>query len=205
MPRDLTDEFMAQTVSQVVREVWFCQLTMLDGSILNLWNGFDYKVWNSITWTPLGYMGEVSDIPESAEFQAESINLMLTGVPAYLIGEAIGNLRQGQPATLFYGFLDSAENVVADPCEGFAGLVDTVSTEEHAETCAINIAIENPMIRLQKPQNYTYTDADQQYFFPGDRGFEFVPQLQTSPLSWGGSSNVPQLQPVSAPRPGNAP
>ena len=33
-----------------------------------------------------------------------------------------------------------------------------------------------------------YTDADQQADYPGDRGFEFVPALQTMSIPWGGNA-----------------
>lgn len=203
--RDLTSAFLDELTKPIIRLAYFCQLQMLDGSVLSMWTGYDYITWNSVVWIPLGYFADVSDIPESSDLKAEGINLTLNGIPASLLAEAQNNLRQGQRCLVLFGLLDANGAVIDFPYASFDGLVDTVSTDQSRDKFDIHISAEDQMIRLQKPILYTFTDGDQKYFYPGDNGFNFIQQMQAVVLSWGSSSGVPQLQPVSSPKPGNTP
>ena len=52
----------------------------------------------------------------------------------------------------------------------------------------ITLLAENRLRDLERLRARNYTDADQQAEYPGDRGFEFVPALQTMSIPWGGNA-----------------
>ena len=52
----------------------------------------------------------------------------------------------------------------------------------------ITVTVENKLIMLERPRNRRYTDQDQKNLFSGDKGLEFVDDLQDKELVWGGGS-----------------
>jgi hypothetical protein len=67
----------------------------------------------------------------------------------------------------------------------FVGYMDQMNISEEAETCTIALAVESKLIDLERPRVQRYTSASQKARYAGDLAFDFIPDLQDKPLSWG--------------------
>ena len=63
--------------------------------------------------------------------------------------------------------------------------MDVMIIRETGDTSTIELKLENRLIALERPNERRMTDEDQKNLFPGDIGFEFIPDLQDKQLVWG--------------------
>ena len=56
---------------------------------------------------------------------------------------------------------------------------------ETGETSTIELKLENRLVALERPNDRRMTDEDQKNLFTGDKGFEFIADLQDKQLVWG--------------------
>jgi hypothetical protein len=176
---------VTELAKQTVHPAFFIEM-VLASSTLRVWTGFGDVSWDGHTWTGAGNAGSVSALPETTEVQAQGIRLMLSGIPSSYVTYALSEIVQGKSCKVWLAMLNDSGAVIADPFNSYAGRVDSVSMEEGGETSTLNVTVESRMIALKRNRQLLYTDADQQAMFPGDRGFEYVEQLQEAKLSWPG-------------------
>lgn len=101
-----------------------------------------------------------------------------------LIYEALGDIRPGAPAKIWYGLM-SGGAFLGTPYLIFSGQVDKPTLKTGVETSSITIALENRLVNLQRPNARRYTAADQRLYFPTDSAFNFVEILNDMALVWG--------------------
>jgi hypothetical protein len=67
----------------------------------------------------------------------------------------------------------------------FDGRMDMVEVTDGGRIATIALAAENRLRDLERPRLRRYTSQDQQSEYPGDLGFDFVPELQELEIRWG--------------------
>lgn len=185
MSRDLTAAMQSAVQADVVRPILIVKIATAGGDV-RVWSGYGDLTFNGEIYQGTGTLGGVSNIQESADLQANGITFSLSGVPSDLISTALGQMRQGMNAQMWFGALDvSTGQLIADPYELFTGFTDVPSIDEGAETATISITVENRLIDLERPRTRRYTKEDQNLDYPGDLGFDFVPSLQDKEIIWG--------------------
>jgi hypothetical protein len=182
--RDLTPDMATEIAKPKLNPVVFCYAEFLTGPIY-LWSGVGIVAWNGQTWSGVGMLGSISAVKETSDLLATNLVLSLAGIPSDLLGDAITEVRQGKQVVIWLGVMDDNLNVIADPYEAFSGRMDIAVVDEGAETSSISITVENVLVDLQRARPVPFTDQGQQTEFPGDKGFEYVPQLQEKSITWG--------------------
>ena len=160
------------------------EITFDTSHITRAWSGYGDLVIDGHTYLGVGQFGSIGPISETSDLKANGMRLGLSGVPMSTLSNALGLDFQGKPATVYFGTLNDARQIVGAPYKLFAGFVDTMQIDENGETAVISVAIESRLIDMQNPNESLYTDADQQRRFPGDRGFEYVPHIQDLSVQW---------------------
>lgn len=140
-------------------------------------------------FTGLGWLARLSAIPQTTKVQAQNITLSLSGIPASLVSEAVGQVRIAGTCTVWYGLFDSNGNLLGDPVQVFAGALDVPSLTDSGETSTISLTCENTLLSLNLAPNHRFDDPDQQLRYPGDLGFSFVQSLQNLQLFWPNPDN----------------
>lgn len=198
MARDLTTGFKTAAEASLCRPVVFAEVDTISGSAsppsgshVYVWNGVGDKSWNGITWKGLGKFGTLTPISESTDMTATGVKLSMSGIPSDMVSEALGDLSQTLPATIWFGLLNDDGSVIANPYVAFKGQVDVADIEDTGQTSTITISAESPLLVHHKPQGTRYTDQDQQVLFPGDRGFEFVDKIIETNISLGIAGRMP--------------
>jgi Bacterial Ig-like domain (group 2) len=195
MPRSLSTAVLAAIASKVVPVALFVELAFADNTIYvfsgvgkltppgppaNPLSTFPYGQ----TFTGLGWLAKLSAIPQTTKVQAQNVTLSLSGIPANLVLEAIGQVRIAGTATVWLAFFDSSGNLLQDPVQLFSGSMDVPSLSDSGDTSTIEISCENSLLSLNLAPNRQFDDADQQIYFPGDLGFSFVDKLEDLQLFW---------------------
>ena len=94
-----------------------------------------------------------------------------------------GAVVQGSPVVVRTALLDDALQVVDAPVE-WAGRLDTMVIEEDGETCRVGVTAEASAVDLLRGSALTYSNADQQSLYPGDRAFEYIVAQSNTPVVW---------------------
>jgi hypothetical protein len=195
MPRSLTSGVLAAIAASAVSPAFFVEIAFANET-LYMWSGvgtitppgpasnplatFPYGE----TWQGMGWLGKVSNIPQTSKIQAQNITLALSGIPAGLMVEASQQVRMNGVATVWIGFFNSSGALIEDPVQVFLGGLDVPSLTDNGDTCTIEITCENPLLTLNLAPNRQFDDADQQIYFPGDLGLSFVDALVELQLLW---------------------
>lgn len=185
--RNLTTALRDALLASKVNLILLAYFDFASGAV-RVWNGQGDLSWNSQTWRGLGEFGSVSPIEEGVDLSARSVTFQLRGIPSDLLTAAMTDHYQGREASLWLAALTDAGAIVADPFKIFSGRMDVMEVIDDGRTGAITLTGESRLIDLQRSRERRYTDEDQQFAYPGDRGCEYVAGLQNKQLPWGGNS-----------------
>lgn len=132
----------------------------------------------------VGTLGGVSSIEEPGAPEYTEVSLTLSGIDSSLISILLGTSYQGKTATLYYTSREP-DGSINTPYAIFVGLIDTADISS-GETASIDLKIVNRLAFWDRPNIRRYNNAEQQTRFPGDKGLEFVDELATTQIIWGG-------------------
>lgn len=198
MARGLTPAMVTALSQPYIRPLYFVRLVTATET-LYLWNGPGTITWNAQVWTGLGLFGSIKSIPETTTVTAVGIVLELSGVPIAMVGMALNELKPYRDCDVWFGLLNTAGAVIADPYLSYKGLTDAGKLDDDGETATIQVQVESRLIDLNRARERRYTDADQKRYFPNDQGFAFVAELQNAVVHWGQATALPRPTPTPQP------
>tara|TARA_R100000329_G_C7596541_1_gene211543 strand:+ start:248 stop:835 length:588 start_codon:yes stop_codon:yes gene_type:complete len=194
MARSIGSSFDTQISSNSVRPFFAFKIGYSTDQ-LRIWTGY-----HTITIDSEDYIGganliDLDSVNESADLKATGIAIGLSGLDSSILSSAISQVANGVPAELYFGVLTttgsgaSASTTVVDtPYLLFEGFLDEINIADTGATSDITFTIENKMVMLEKPIDRRYTDQDQKNLFAGDKGLEFVADIQLKAIAWGGGT-----------------
>lgn len=185
MAHSMTTGMLDATLAPQVAPFLLCQITTNAG-IVRFWNGLADLSWNGETWKGVGEFLGIDQVEETADLQASSVAISLSGIPTDLISIALQSLSRYMPALIYLGAFDLATGaIIVDPFLIRNGRVDTGTISDQGDTASITVTAESRLISMMNSRERRYTDQDQQIEHPGDFGFSFVDQIQNVSITWG--------------------
>jgi hypothetical protein len=176
-----------------VEHIQFVHLDLPSGH-LRLHTRIGTIAWGGNDWLGVGKFGDLSDIEEDAQLRPSGVTVTLSGVDSALITAALTEAYHGRLIAIYEGFLNLSTMALLDtPETKFKGLMDymTVTLGDHGG--AITIQAEGELARWQRHSGSLYTHESQQAIYPGDRGFDQIPFMQSRKIDWR-KSNVWQSE-----------
>lgn len=189
MARSIGSNFSTQLSSSQTRP--FYAVEFLYPQPLRVWTGYGNFTIASQIYSGIGNLMSISDISETAETKASGISIQVGGLNTDILSTSLLQTQQGIIVNIYFGVLTTTDNalvIVDSPYLLFSGNVDTVVIAENSENSTISFNVENKLIALENPIDFRYTDQDQKFFFPNDKGLEFVDDLQDKNIVWGGGT-----------------
>lgn len=183
MSRTMTPAVDAALSASNVPLLCFVELDFASG-FLRTNNSAVTVAWSGYQWVGLGVLGSIDVIDEGATLEARGLSLRLSGVNEDLIAIALGQQYQGRSCKVWVAPLTSDHQVIADPVLAFWGRMDTMDIDLGA-TGVITLNAESRLADWDRPRVRRFNHEDQQITYPGDKGFEFVPQMVEKELRWG--------------------
>ena len=184
MSRDVTSQVDTDVVADLIQPFFTFRFEFDSGTLL-LWSGHGTKTIAGEDHIGSGILLSVSDIEETAQLDARGVTLVMTSLDPSILSLALSEPYQGRPASISMGVMSDFSEVT----ELFSGYMDTMELDEGVDTCSVKMTIENKLIELERSKVHRYTSAYQKSRFPGDKGFDFVEDLQDKRVPWGRSSN----------------
>ena len=210
MSRDLSPSTIENINNDVVNPFFAVELKFDGDNVLRMWTGVGTLVLPDGTqWFGTGNLLGVSSVEETAEMAVKGATLTLSGIPSEVLSLALSEPYQGRVCNLYFGTLSSGSVVQEDGAyilmqDGskilvetgetgfnviFSGYMDQMNIEDTAETCTIELKVENKLIDLERARVARYTSGYQKSIYPNDKGLNFVESLQDKKVSWGRKSD----------------
>lgn len=143
-------------------------------------------IWGGYTWTALGQLVGVSEIKETAQAQANSVEFFLNGVDTGLLVKALEAGFRKRACVFYLGFLDASGALVDTPV-AWPFLMDRMPIRRGGTTARITVIAESRLVDLQRSSELRLDDEQQQGRFAGDRGFQYVVGIQEAQVPVGGA------------------
>lgn len=144
------------------------------------------------TWKGLGLLGDVGQLHESEDGAGETLDLTLSHVAESNLSLALGNTNdyQDRPVRIWVALCDATTlQIVGAPILRFAGVMDRPRIErgdgsaDSTGKVVMECITASYNARLN-PTGLRMNDAQQKARYSGERGFEQVSSLITTPFVW---------------------
>jgi hypothetical protein len=142
--------------------------------------------WGGNTYYALGHYISFDGVEETAELQVNQVKITQTGVASTFISLYLSNEYIDRRVVIRKAFLASDDTVVVDPFPIFDGRCDApeINDDPESGTCTVSISASSHWVDFERKPGRHTNHEEQQIWFPGDQGFEFVSQLNKE-LTWG--------------------
>lgn len=184
MARGLTPQMVAALSASGLRP-FIMTAFYFDGGTVRFWSGLGQLTYFGAVWHGSGDLLQISAVEETADIRAAGISITLSAFPQNMVSIALQEPYQGRTVEVYLGMFDESGAVIADPEVLFRGRMDIMEIREGADAATIVLTAESEIIRLRDTRGRRWTHEDQQIEFPGDRGFEYVADIQDMDIPWG--------------------
>lgn len=154
---------------------------------LRFWTGYGEINLSSDTEPYLGngILHDISGFSEDADkVVSENIKVTLAGIPTEMVAFATNEISRTHNGTISMLLFNDDSLLVAEfPI--FKGEVGQVYINEKPSSSEIVLSYVDRLARLKVSREARYTPESQKALFPGDNGFDYVPELESKRLYWG--------------------
>lgn len=182
--RDIATVLQNALDDEVVYPFFAVEFNFQSGPV-RAWTGVGEATIDGNVYTGTGTLLSVSEVTETSELSVRGANLIMTGIPSSLLSLALQEPYQGRVCKIYFGVV--AGSTYSELTELFTGYMDEMNIEEGPETCTIEMKVENKLIDLERARVRRFSSGYQKSVYPGDKGFDFVEDLQDKNIVWGRS------------------
>lgn len=184
IPRDIDAGTAAAAKEEVIRPLYFVELTFDGPNYLRMNSALTNIRWDNKVWYGAGDIGAISPIRESADMQAHGITLSLSGIEPSMLSASLQENIQGRPAKVWIALLDENCQPKKDPVYMGEWKMDTMSGKL-GKTATISLSCESFLARWKSANIQRYTHEEQVRKYPGDLGLEFMDKMPSLEFNWG--------------------
>ena len=191
-------------------EPFFAFQIAFDTQTLYLYTGVGELTIGGNTYRGVGTVLNFDNVEESSDIGAKNVTLTLSVIPSTNLSLALTEQYQGREVTILFGirnanllFLGSEDGeFILTEAGGlidisdtgldndatstlFVGYLDQMDINEGVEFSSITVRLESKLLELNRAKVLRYTSAVQKALYSGDKGLDFVDQLQGKTFNWG--------------------
>ena len=148
---------------------------------IRLWTGIGDLQYNNHTWTGSGSLLDISSVEEGADLSARGATITLSGMTSEVVSLALPEPYQGRVCNIYFGVTSDLTALT----QTFSGYMDQMNIQDDPDTSTIELTAENKLIDLERPRIARYTSAYQKSVYLGDKGMDFIEDLQDKEIIWG--------------------
>lgn len=187
MSRDLDPDLEDAIAEPVVRPFIAIKIDLPDP--VYVWTGRGDLIFLdadavSHTWQGAGDLGSIDTIGESSDGSATGIRATLNQIPSEFAADIEDQATRGAVFELYFGALNETYQTIVATQLVWKGKVDQYKITDAGDQLSVEIAAESRAIDQRRPAIKRFTDEYQQRMHPGDKFFEFVPQMTEVSILW---------------------
>ncbi len=140
----------------------------------------------SNTYTGVGTLGSVSEVPERARLTAERWTYQLSGVDPSVVPESEIDNCFGRSVTEYEVWINSETHAVIGYEIKREGRMGRVRRRHGGAIPTIQVDCETRLVVAEQADGWCFTSEHQAKFYAGDTGFDQVKELDSVEIIWGG-------------------
>lgn len=187
MPRELPTALEDAIGEPVVRPFFALRIELPDP--LYVWTGsgmltFDDADGGSHDWLGTGTLGALDTVGEATDGSATGLRATLLEIPSEFRDDIADQAVRGCLFELYFGTLNETYQTVEGVALIWKGRLDDYKITDAGSTLSVEVVGESRSIDQRRPAIKRFTDEYQQRKSPGDRFFEYVPQMTEISILW---------------------
>ena len=139
---------------------------------------------SSVTYSSSDFILGVSNFTEETDVTKTSLTLTLSGADQTFISTVLNENVITDSVTIFRGFLDDNNALIADPFLLYKGTIDNFSIGESDTASSVSLDIVSHWADFEKKSGRKTNNTSQQRFFSTDLGMNFSSQT-VQDIKWG--------------------
>jgi hypothetical protein len=184
--RQLPPALQAAIEKDVVRPFFAVSIDLPDPVFL--WTGSGKISFADEDWVGIGSregecIGALETIGESTDGSATGVKVTIVGIPSEHREHIEAQAVRGAEFRVYIGALNETRQIVQAYKLLTRAKLDSYQIVDGVDLSVI-VTGESRMLDQRRPSIKRYTDAAQQKKYPGDRFFEYMPQLPSIPILW---------------------
>ncbi|MCX5592792.1 hypothetical protein [Alcaligenes endophyticus] len=137
-----------------------------------------------LTYQRTGQLLKIEAAHESSK-SFEGIRMTMSGLDTTIMTLAADEPYRGRLIRILKAFVDpDSGELIGTPVVQFVGRIRSMPIQETNETCTVSVLAEHYEAELQRAAPLRLNNADQQRFYPGDKGAEYADQLEDKAVVW---------------------
>ena len=140
--------------------------------------------YNSNTYQGVGKFGGIDKVNESQFLQPEKVTLSLSGFPVP-DGATLDDVEYKNKRVTLTMMLFNKETLqqLSTALPLFAGEADTL-TIQYGKEVSYSLTVSNELAAWKEGSNQVWSDESQKVLYPGDKGLEFLTELEEKEITW---------------------
>lgn len=189
--RGLPAGLVAALRDDTVRLVFAVELHF-DSGTERLHSGLGPLTFGGNTYQGAGDLAEIGILEEGTDLSPYAITLGLSGIDQDILAIALGEQYYNRGVTVYLGAISDAGALVTDPVVVFSGYIQSMSlvAGDPEAGDSVTLTCESELALLDRSSNLKYTDIQLQSEYPGDKGLEYLEQMEDARPVWRGSSQA---------------
>lgn len=194
MTRSISAATLAAIEADTAHPIIFVELRIDESSspqvIDRLHTGVGTLTWGGFNWTGAGSLASIEGVPESMGLSPNAVRLGLSGVDSTVTDRVFATNYYRRPVLVYLGAL-SGGALVADPSTIFSGFIESIEmvmADEDGDS--VVLTAESELILFKRSKQVRYTDQRLQSEYSGDKGFEFMAQVVNAKVVWRGNNQA---------------
>lgn len=181
--RTIDAALLAALSAETVRRVYLVRLVFDSGTVA--WNtGLRDITYDGVTYLGLGNITSISATKEESGVKASGLTVGINGIDPVVVALMLTEPYINRPAYIHYTLLnDQDQQITGNPVLLFRGTMDSIQGTQGA-SASFQVSLKSRLADWERPRKCRYTDAEQQRLHPGDKGFEFVGQMEQAKIIW---------------------
>ena len=139
---------------------------------------------SSVTYSASDFIMGVSDFSEETDVNLSPISISLSGADQTFISTVLNENVINDAVTIFRGFLNDSNALIADPFLLYKGTIDNFAISESDTSSIVNLDIVSHWADFEKKSGRKTNNTSQQRFFSTDLGMNFSSQT-VQDIKWG--------------------
>ena len=182
MSRDLDPALEDAIAEPVVRPFLAAHIDLPDP--VYAWTGIGTVNFGGAEWTGAGKLGAIGSIGEESDNRAVGVTATLFNAPAEFRDDIAEQAVPGDLFEIHFGALNETFQQVEATKLLWRGRVGKYEITDAGDSLSVVVGGESRAIDQRRPAIKRFTDEYQQRQYPGDRFFEYVPQMTEIPILW---------------------
>ena len=183
--RGASSAFIAELLKSTTSPCYLIE-AWLDDGVIRMTDAWSAVTWNGNTYMAQGHFLNFSGLTETADLQIPNLTCTLSAVDQSWVSVVLTKPFIDRRFVIYKAFLDyTSMAMISSPIIIFDGRMDnSVIADSPSGSCSVQITATSQWGDFDRKSGRHTNPQEQQVFFPGDKFFDYVAQLNKS-VKWG--------------------